>query len=121
VGDVGKCGEMRQLFFSKTPVLYVKCYNSKEVWEMWGDEVCSPTPGACTLIVYYSHSPDILIYQITMFLHVYIQLWPLKKNFTLEKPLRACAHVIDINIKLPCGREEEIGEHCQGIYFSCSR
>ena len=43
-----------------------------------------------------------------MFLHVYIQLWPLRKNSPLEKPLRAYAHVIDINIERARAGDEEI-------------
>jgi len=76
----------------------------QENGEMWGDEVRSPTPGACTIIVYYSHSPDILIYQIMMFLHVYIQLWPLGKNSPLEKP-PAHSRMLLILISNTAGRE----------------
>ena len=40
----------------------------------------------------------------------------------LEKLPRAYAHIININIEhARAWREEEIGKHCQEIYFSCSR
>jgi len=52
----------------------------QENGEMWGDEVRSPTPRACTVIVYYLHSPDIPTYQKVLFLHVYIQLRPPKEK-----------------------------------------
>jgi len=80
----------------------------QENWEMLGEHTLSPKPGACTVIIYYSHSPDIPTYQKALFLHVYIQLWPLRKNFPLEKPSRTYAHVIDINIKHARAGDEEI-------------
>jgi len=80
----------------------------QENWEMLGDEVRSPTPKACTVNFYYSHSPDIPTYQKMPLLHVYIQLWLLRKNSPLENPPRTCAHVIDINIKHAPVRDREI-------------
>jgi len=53
--------------------------------------------------------------------YMYIFTCGLLRKLPLENPPRACAYGIDINIKLPCGREEEIEKHCQEIYFSCSR
>jgi len=41
-------------------------------------------------------------------LHVYIQLWLLRKNSPLEKPSRAYAHGIDINIEHARAGDEEI-------------
>ena len=58
----------------------------QENWEMLGEHTLSPKPGACTVIIYYSHSPDIQTYQKMPLLHVYIHLWPLRKNSPLEKP-----------------------------------
>jgi len=75
---------------------------------MSGDKVCSPKSGACTIIVYYSYSLGIPTYQKALFLHVYIQLWPLRKNSSLEKPSRACARVIDIDIQHARAGDEEI-------------
>jgi len=75
---------------------------------MSGDKVCSPDLESAPVTTYYSYSPDITTYQKALFLHVYIQLWPLKKNSPLEKPPRTCAHVIDINIKHARAGDEEI-------------
>jgi len=75
---------------------------------MSGDKVCSPDSESAPITTYYSHSPDIPTYQKALFLHVYIQLWPLKKNFPLENLPRTYAHVIDINIERAPARDEEI-------------
>jgi len=66
--------------------------------EMLGEHTLSPQPRACTVNAYYSYALSIQSYQNMLFLHVYIQLWPLRKNSSLEKPPRTYAHVIDINI-----------------------
>jgi len=65
--------------------------------EMLGEHTLSPKPGACTVIIYYSHSPDIPTYQKMSPLHVYIQLWPLKKN-SPSKNLSAYARMVLILI-----------------------
>jgi len=69
----------------------------QENWEMLGEHTLSPQPRACTVIVYYSHSPDIPTYQKVLFLHVYIQLRPPKEKE--KKNLLAHMHVININIQ----------------------
>jgi len=71
----------------------------QESLEMSGDKLYSPDSESAPITTYYSHSPDIQTYQKMPLLHVYIQLWPLRKNFPLENLPRTYAHVIDINIK----------------------
>ena len=79
----------------------------QENWEMLGEHTLSPKPRACTVIIYYSHSPDIPTYQKALFLHVYIQLWPLRKNFPLKK-LPAHARMLLILISNARGRQFRI-------------
>jgi len=76
---------------------------------MSGDKVYSPDPESALITTYYSHSPDIPIYQKVLLLHVYIQLRLPSKNLP-----RTYAHVIDINIEhARAWREEEIRNNCQ--------
>jgi len=58
----------------------------KENWEMLGDEVRSPTPRACAIIVYYSNSPDIPIYQKAPFLHDIFSCGPQEKLSPRKTP-----------------------------------
>jgi len=72
---------------------------------MLGEHTLSPKLGACTVIIYYSHSPDIPTYQKALFVHVYIQLWPLRKNFPY-KTFPAHLRMLLILISSTHGREK---------------
>jgi len=84
----------------------------QENWEMLGEHTLSPKPGACTVIIYYSHSPDIPTYQKALFSHVYIQLWPLRKNFP---PKNLSAHTRMLLILISNARGHETKKYTEII------